>query len=447
MALCALFLFYVACKDLLHPFNPVPKFIIIKSVVFLTYWQGVLVFLAAKSEFIKDADEAALLQNFIICVEMLVAAVGHFYAFPYKEYAGANIGGSRGLTASLSHALMLNDFYHDTVHQFAPTYHDYVLYNHGEGEEGPRKYRSRTFVPIGSEMETVRRNKHMVGNKFDDTQLSSLTSSNSSTPSHSGPISDVPHSGAVKSSLLVDVSNSVSVPYDFTLIDLDASDYPEKVPAADKAECHCLHFHLFTVSLYIFSLKCEFLLLECLLMLPDPPYIFLNVFYKGLGNTSGVFITVHVLFWYGPRQTLPKALGQAADDMDGSDPTLPKHQWSPQEEEDQEVIESTNPYRENLNQGMGSVMTVNPLFRGESLGYYYYPEQNYTMMEKRQLFLRSYQFCRKKSLTERIKGSLVRAKKVVWLRLRFARGLRKLVFFPAGSNAPSITVGEGFPRF
>ncbi|KAK4793591.1 hypothetical protein SAY86_024026 [Trapa natans] len=50
LALYALALFYVACKDLLHPFNPVPKFIIIKSVVFLTYWQvifseGMLIFL------------------------------------------------------------------------------------------------------------------------------------------------------------------------------------------------------------------------------------------------------------------------------------------------------------------------------------------------------------------------------------------------------------------
>ncbi|KAK7344316.1 hypothetical protein VNO77_13778 [Canavalia gladiata] len=235
MALYALALFYVACKDLLHPFKPVPKFIIIKSVVFLTYWQGVLVFLAAKSEYIKNADQAALLQDFIICVEMLVAAVGHFYAFPYKEYAGANIGESRGLAASLAHALMLNDFYHDTVHQFAPTYHDYVLYNHGEGEEGTRKYRSRTFVPIGPEMDTVRRNKHMFGNKFDDIQLSGFSSSSSRAPSNSGPTSDFPDSGAMKSSLLVDVSNSISVPYDMTLIDLDASNYPEKVPAADKA--------------------------------------------------------------------------------------------------------------------------------------------------------------------------------------------------------------------
>ncbi|KAK7278091.1 hypothetical protein RJT34_23116 [Clitoria ternatea] len=236
MALYALVLFYLACKDLLHPFNPVPKFIIIKSVVFLTYWQGVLIFLAAKSELVKDADEAALLQDFCICVEMLVAAIGHFFAFPYKEYAGANIGESRGLTASLAHALMLNDFYHDTVHQFAPTYHDYVLYNHGEGEEGTRKYRSRTFVPIGPEMDTVRRNKHMFGNKMDDIQLSGFSSNSSAPPTNSGPISNVPQSSEMKSSLLVDVSNSVSVQYDMTLIDLDAPDYPKNVPAAaDKA--------------------------------------------------------------------------------------------------------------------------------------------------------------------------------------------------------------------
>ncbi|CAL5194884.1 unnamed protein product [Lathyrus oleraceus] len=235
MALYALALFYVACKDLLQPFNPVPKFVIIKSVVFLTYWQGVLFFLAAKSGFIKDADEAALLQNFIICVEMLIAAVGHFYAFPYKEYAGANIGGSRGFSASLGHAVKLNDFYHDTVHQFAPTYHDYVLYNHSEGEEGTRKYRSRTFVPIGPEMDNVRKNKHIIGNKVDDIQLVSL-SSTSSTPSNSVSLPDTSNSDALKSSLLLDVSNSGSIPYDLTLIDLDVSGYPEKVPAADNAD-------------------------------------------------------------------------------------------------------------------------------------------------------------------------------------------------------------------
>lgn len=192
-----------------------------------------MVFLAAKSGFIKNAEDAADVQNFIICVEMLMAAIGHFYAFPYKEYAGANIGVSPGLTGSLAHAVKLNDFYHDTVHQFAPTYHEYVLYNHGEGEEGTRKYRSRTFVPTGQEMDAVRRNKHLYGNKLDDIQLSSQSSSGVSSPENPV-IGHNSNSEKMNSSLLVDTTNSVSVPYDMTLIDLDLSSYPSNVPAVSE---------------------------------------------------------------------------------------------------------------------------------------------------------------------------------------------------------------------
>lgn len=81
----------------------------------------------------------------------------------------------------------------------------------------------------------MRKNKHMTGNKIDDIQLSSFSSSNNSTPSNSGLMPDASNSDAMKSSLLVDISNSASIPYDLTLIDLDVSSYPEKVPAADKA--------------------------------------------------------------------------------------------------------------------------------------------------------------------------------------------------------------------
>lgn len=236
MALYALALFYVACRDLLQPFNPVPKFIIIKSVVFLTYWQGVLVFLAAKYDFIKNAEQAAEFQNFIICVEMLIAAVGHLYAFPYREYAGANVGATRGFTASLAHALKLNDFYHDTVHQFAPTYHDYVLYNHSSdsGEESGRKYRARTFVPTGSEMDTVRKSKQFAGNKLDGIQLSSMSSSGDSSPENVNPTTKTE---AMESSLLVDFSDSAEVePYELTLVDINMSSYPEEVPAVQESE-------------------------------------------------------------------------------------------------------------------------------------------------------------------------------------------------------------------
>ncbi|XP_075520610.1 uncharacterized protein LOC142553936 [Primulina tabacum] len=234
VALYALAVFYVACRDLLQPFNPVPKFIIIKSVVFLTYWQGVLVFLAAKSGLINDTEEAAEFQNFIICVEMLIAAIGHLYAFPYKEYAGANVGSNLGFTESLAHALKLNDFYHDTVHQFAPTYHDYVLYNHSEGEDGSRKYRARTFVPTGPEMDAARNSKQMFGNKLEDIQLSSLSSSGSTSPQSSDTAIDALKLEAVNSSLSMDASNTASATYDLTLVDIEMSSYPATVPAANN---------------------------------------------------------------------------------------------------------------------------------------------------------------------------------------------------------------------
>ncbi|KAG6590523.1 hypothetical protein SDJN03_15946, partial [Cucurbita argyrosperma subsp. sororia] len=57
--------------------------------------------------------------------------------------------------------------------------------------------------------------------------------------------------------------------------------------------------------------------------------------------------------------------------------------------------------------------------RSESLRYYY-SDQGYssTLMEKRQLFLRSYQFCTKKSVPQKINASLLKIKRVIWVRLK-----------------------------
>lgn len=40
LALYGLFLFYFSTKELLTPFDPVLKFFTIKSVIFLSFWQG-----------------------------------------------------------------------------------------------------------------------------------------------------------------------------------------------------------------------------------------------------------------------------------------------------------------------------------------------------------------------------------------------------------------------
>nr|XP_009765303.1 PREDICTED: uncharacterized protein LOC104216865 [Nicotiana sylvestris] len=60
------------------------------------------------------------------------------------------------------------------------------------------------------------------------------------------------------------------------------------------------------------------------------------------------------------------------------------------------------------------------MFRTETSGY--------TDIEKRQVFLRSYQFSRKKSLSERIRRSFTRVKRVICVKLRSTRKLRKLVW-------------------
>jgi hypothetical protein len=42
LALYGLFLFYFATRELLTPFEPVLKFFTVKSVIFLSFWQGTL---------------------------------------------------------------------------------------------------------------------------------------------------------------------------------------------------------------------------------------------------------------------------------------------------------------------------------------------------------------------------------------------------------------------
>lgn len=76
----------------------------------------------------------------------------------------------------------------------------------------------------------------MFGNKMDEIQLSSHSSSGTSTPKNNTSAGDSANYDATKSSLLLDASNSLSVPYDMSLIDMDLSNYPTKVAAVSETE-------------------------------------------------------------------------------------------------------------------------------------------------------------------------------------------------------------------
>ncbi|XP_047983156.1 uncharacterized protein LOC125223888 [Salvia hispanica] len=61
--------------------------------------------------------------------------------------------------------------------------------------------------------------------------------------------------------------------------------------------------------------------------------------------------------------------------------------------------------------------------------YVFRSEMGYTELEKRQLFLRSYTFSRKQSVSDRIKTSFFRVKKAISVRFRTARRLRRKIWF------------------
>ncbi|CAL9038291.1 unnamed protein product [Musa banksii] len=90
-ALYCLVQFYTAIKDELAHTKPLAKFLMFKSIVFLTWWQGVTIALLytfglLKSPIAQGLQFKSSIQDFFICIEMAVAAVAHLYVFPAKPY-------------------------------------------------------------------------------------------------------------------------------------------------------------------------------------------------------------------------------------------------------------------------------------------------------------------------------------------------------------------------
>ena len=114
-----LVLFYVALKTHLKPYDPVPKFLAIKAVLFLSFWQGVM--LAALAQF-GGIDEIGSwtvenvstgVQNWLICLEMALCAFGHWYAFPYTPFVVESSNTSDLRTSFLNDNLAIDDAVND----------------------------------------------------------------------------------------------------------------------------------------------------------------------------------------------------------------------------------------------------------------------------------------------------------------------------------------------
>ncbi|RAL41797.1 hypothetical protein DM860_008979 [Cuscuta australis] len=90
-ALYCLVQFYTITKDELSHIKPLYKFLTFKSIVFLTWWQGVAIALLYSLDLLKSPVAQSLqfkssIQDFIICIEMGIASTVHLYVFPAKPY-------------------------------------------------------------------------------------------------------------------------------------------------------------------------------------------------------------------------------------------------------------------------------------------------------------------------------------------------------------------------
>ncbi|KAI8118779.1 Transmembrane protein 184B [Lucilia cuprina] len=156
LALYGLYLFYFATRDLLTPFEPVLKFCTIKSVIFLSFWQGVGLAILEKAKVISPiVDNAGTVtsagtvsagyQNFFICIEMLFAAIALRYAFPYQVYARSSVCDGHGrsvtmqsISSSLKETMNPKDIMTDAIHNFHPQYQQYTQYSSGKNSRGIR---------------------------------------------------------------------------------------------------------------------------------------------------------------------------------------------------------------------------------------------------------------------------------------------------------------------
>lgn len=102
VSLYSLGLFWVCMHDDLKPFRPVPKFLCIKLIIFASYWQGfalsILVWLGAIPDDVEGYTQdnlAAAIQDSLICLEMPIFAVAHWYAFSWHDFADNTLSAAR----------------------------------------------------------------------------------------------------------------------------------------------------------------------------------------------------------------------------------------------------------------------------------------------------------------------------------------------------------------
>ncbi len=140
VSLYSLGMFWVCMSKDLQPFRPVPKFLCVKLIIFASYWQGfflsILVWLGAIPDDVEGYTPdnlAAAIQDSLICIEMPIFAMAHWYAFSWHDYADVTISAARmPVKFALRDAFGARDLIEDTKETFSGNKYEYRLFDSGD---------------------------------------------------------------------------------------------------------------------------------------------------------------------------------------------------------------------------------------------------------------------------------------------------------------------------
>ncbi|KAF1952361.1 DUF300-domain-containing protein [Byssothecium circinans] len=152
ISLYALAMFWVCMVADLKPFRPMPKFLCIKGIIFASYWQGfflsILVWLGAIPDDVPgySADNlAAAIQDALICFEMPLFAISHWYAFSWHDYADDTISAARmPVKYALRDAFGPRDLIEDTKDTFGGKQYEYRYFDANDNVLAHEDSSSRT---------------------------------------------------------------------------------------------------------------------------------------------------------------------------------------------------------------------------------------------------------------------------------------------------------------
>ncbi|WVZ57230.1 hypothetical protein U9M48_007640 [Paspalum notatum var. saurae] len=121
-ALYCLVKFYNATHEKLQAIRPLAKFISFKAIVFATWWQGVGIAIICQTGLLpKEGKVQNAIQDFLICIEMAIAAIAHAYVFTVEPYQHIPVFDHGKVTCEESKMEVKVDVDNDNDRNSAPT--------------------------------------------------------------------------------------------------------------------------------------------------------------------------------------------------------------------------------------------------------------------------------------------------------------------------------------